>query len=360
MRKSLNENQVPTAKVPFSKVMLLASLLLVEGCYYVQAARGQFDLLHRRRPVGEVIADESSPEQLRKRLVMLTDARQFAVSDLLLPDNESYRSYADLEREYVVWNVIAAPEFSLEPKQWCYPIAGCVAYRGYFAEDDARKLADKLAAKGFDVLVGGVPAYSTLGRFADPLLNTMMHWSDADLVATLFHELAHQKLYIKGDTGFNESFATSVANVGLRRWLAARGETDAMQERQTRQAEYKHALALALAARDQLENLYASRLDAAAMRERKRQIFADLKANLCTASIDSNSSSRLFGGTMNNARLASIGLYEGQVAAFNTMLQDCDEDLACFYAISEKLAEMSQKKRKIALEQLSARNASGS
>jgi predicted aminopeptidase len=342
-----------------SPVLLLATLLLAEGCYYVQAARGQYDLLHRRRPVGEVIADESSPEQLRKKLEMLTEARQFAVDGLLLPDNDSYRTYVELERDYVVWNVMAAPEFSLEPRQWCYPIAGCVAYRGYFDEGDARELAGKLASQDFDVLVGGVPAYSTLGRFDDPLLSTMMHWSDADLVATLFHELAHQKLYVKGDTGFNESFATTVADIGLRRWLLSRGEPGAIQERQIRQAKYAAALDLAKSARDQLEILYSSGLDPAAMRERKRQIFAELESNLRAASADSHSTSRLLDGTLNNARLVSIGLYEGRVSAFKALLKDCGDDLACFYSRAEELAKMSREDRDGALEMLGARHDSG-
>jgi predicted aminopeptidase len=250
--------------------------MTLEGCYYVQAARGQFDLMRRRRPVEEVIADATSPEQLRQRLGMVRDARQFAVDELLLPDNGSYRNYADLERDYVVWNVIAAPEFSLDPKLWCYPVAGCVAYRGYFSEASAKKLADDLASQGFDVLVGGVAAYSTLGRFADPVLNTMMRWDDTELVETLFHELAHQKLYIKGDTGFNESFATTVAETGIRRWLSARGGSEILDARDRRRTDYDAVLQLAMAARGKLEALYASDLDVDAMRNAKRQILEGL------------------------------------------------------------------------------------
>jgi predicted aminopeptidase len=187
---------------------------------HMQAIRGQIEVMHARQPIPEVIADEESPDELRKRLATVQEARDFAVEELLLADNKSYRSYADLGRDYVVWNVFAAPEFSLEPKTWCYPVAGCVAYRGYFAEEAARKKAQTLSDDGFDVAVGGVSAYSTLGRFSDPVLNTMMRWPDTQLIATIFHELAHQKLYVKGDTEFNESFATAVADIGIKRWLA--------------------------------------------------------------------------------------------------------------------------------------------
>ena len=180
------------------------------GCYYMQAISGHSDLMSRRQPVDEVIADEAVPEEIRVKLALVQEARDFAVTELLLPDNDSYRSYADLERDYVVWNVFAAPEFSLEPVTWCFPVAGCVAYRGYFDEEDARAKAEQMREDGFDVATGGIPAYSTLGRFDDPVLNTMMRWRDTDLVATIFHELAHQVLYVKDDTAFNESFATAV------------------------------------------------------------------------------------------------------------------------------------------------------
>jgi predicted aminopeptidase len=143
----------------------------------------------------------------------------------MLPDNRSYRSYADLGRPYVVWNVVAAPEFSIEPLRWCFPFTGCLSYRGYFKESNARAFAAALAARGNDTLVAGVSAYSTLGHFADPVLNTMMRYGDLDLVATLFHELAHQLIYVKGDSEFNESFAVTIEQEGLRRWLAARGRS---------------------------------------------------------------------------------------------------------------------------------------
>ncbi len=290
---------------------------------------------------------------------MVRDARQFAVDELLLPDNGSYRNYADLERDYVVWNVIAAPEFSLDPKLWCYPVAGCVAYRGYFSEASARKLADELASQGFDVLVGGVAAYSTLGRFDDPVLNTMMRWDDTDLVATLFHELAHQKLYIKGDTGFNESFATTVAETGLRRWLAARGESEVLDARD-RRAAYEDVLQLAVAAREKLKALYASELDVKAMRDAKLQIFEALARDAGKYDGNPNGARNALEGVLNNARLAALGLYEGRVSAFKVILNDCAGDLGCFYARAESLADMKSDDRNGELDRLVARSEPGS
>ena len=172
---------------------------------------------------------DTSPE-LAARLRLVQEARQFSVDELGLPDNKSYRTYADIERDFVIWNVIAAPEFSTQPKTWCFPVAGCVGYRGYFSQDGARRESEKLKAKGFDVVVGGVAAYSTLGKFNDPVINSMMNWDDVELVGVLFHELAHQVLYVKGDTGFNESFATAVEEFGVHcgglnraaRWMTSR------------------------------------------------------------------------------------------------------------------------------------------
>ena len=197
-------------------------LLMLSGCYYTQAARGQMEISRKREPIEDIVASDESPPDLVAQLTVVSEARQFSIDILGLPDNDSYRSYADLERDYVVWNIVAVPEFSLQAKTWCYPIVGCVSYRGYFSQDKAQKKADDLRDDGYDVALGGVAAYSTLGRFSDPILNTMMHWGEADLVAVMFHELAHQVLYIKDDTEFNESFATAVEEIGMQRWLATR------------------------------------------------------------------------------------------------------------------------------------------
>ena len=211
------------SKLVLRTTALLGICFLLPACYYVQATRGQIEVLSKRQPIDEVLASPETAEELGRRLRLVQEARQFSIDELYLPDNKSYRSYSDLERDFVVWNVFAAPEFSLEAREWCYPIVGCVSYRGYFSEEAANGEAAKLRRKGFDSAVGGVPAYSTLGNFNDPVLNTMMRWDDVKLVSTLFHELAHQVLYIKDDTAFNESFATAVEEIGIERWLAKNG-----------------------------------------------------------------------------------------------------------------------------------------
>jgi len=343
------------------RLMAVAALALVlvvlEGCYYMQAIRGHADLMNRRRPVAVVLDDEMAADTLKARLKLVQDARDFATDELLLPDNESYRSYADLEREYVVWNVFAAPEFSLEPKTWCYPVAGCVAYRGYFDENDARKLAVKLREDGFDVYVGGVAAYSTLGRFPDPLLNTMMRWSDVDLVATMFHELAHQKLYIRGDSGFNESFATTVADIGVERWLTLTGELDRLRLYQSRNALRQSMFALVRQTRSALADLYGSDQSEDDMRRKKKDLLGRLSAE-AQRRVDQEGGGAVnwLAAPLNNARLVSSNLYEGRVGAFRALLDDCSQNLACFYERAAAISELRATERRHALDSLDARS----
>lgn len=310
-------------------LILGCAMLSISGCYYMQAARGQLDVMSKREPIDKLIEAPDTPEELAARLRLVSEARQFAIDELLLPDNDSYRSYADLGRDYVVWNVFAAPEFSLDPKTWCFPIAGCVAYRGYFSEDAARRKADQLAEDGLDVAVGGVPAYSTLGRFDDPVLNTMMHWEDADLVATIFHELAHQVLYVKNDSAFNESFATTVEEIGIERWLTSRdqgGDFNDYNERRERREKTMDAIA---AARSDLEKLYASSMAAHEMRRAKETRLAQL-ANELPAELEID---------LNNARLASMSLYQSRVPEFRALYEKCKRELRCFYDQAELLSQ---------------------
>src|ERR1700716_2683974 len=260
--------------------VLLAAILLatLSGCgtlYLAQAASGQLHVLNARRPIDKVVTDPSTPPPLRSRLMDVRAARDFAVTELHLPDNRSYRTYADIKRSYVVWNVVATPEFSVEPKHWCFPIAGCVAYRGYFKERNARAFAAKLASRGFDVTVGGVPAYSTLGKFADPVLSSMMRYGDSELAAIIFHELAHQLLYVKNDTEFNEAFATTVEDAGLERWLKAQGHPDLMKEFLEDSANENAFIDLFAQTRARLKKLYASGLSHDEMKEKKAAVFAD-------------------------------------------------------------------------------------
>jgi predicted aminopeptidase len=277
---------------------------------------------------------------------MIQVARLFAIDELLLPDNKSYQTFTDLERDFVVWNIVAAPEFSLQPKTWCYPIVGCVAYRGYFAEEKARAFGDKLRDDGYDVFVGGVAAYSTLGRFADPVLNTMMRWSDVDLVATLFHELAHQRLFIKGDTGFNESFATAVAEIGVERWLAARGKQQEVAQYLGRGELREKLMALVEDAKTELESLYGEDLNDAHKRNRKQEIL-DRLSSAAGIIVDAQPfpATNWLQAPLNNARLASLVLYRGQLDAFRNLLKRCDNEMPCFYSTLDDLVDLPQEER---------------
>ena len=323
-----------------NSIVVVACCVCVSGCYYMQAARGQLEVISKREPIDEVIADDETPAELARRLELVQEARQFSVDELKLPDNDSYRSYADLERDYIVWNVIAAPEFSLEPKEWCFPVVGCISYRGYFAEDAARREADELAEEGYDVVVGGVAAYSTLGRFTDPVLNTMMRWQDVDLVAVLFHELAHQQLYVKDDTEFNESFATAVEEFGIRRWLAERGsESDLEYYREGRRVR-ERLIELVEIARNDLQEIYATDIEVASMRLQKQERLAALTSELhAELERSGRKTPDWLRDGVNNARLASMSLYTRRVPEFRVLYDDCDSDIECFYAAARELVE---------------------
>jgi len=326
--------------------LLCGVLLSLSACYYMQAARGQYDVMRRREPIDEVITAEETPAALAARLRLVEAARQFSIDELGLPDNGSYRSFADLERDYALWNVIAAPELSLQPKQWCYPIVGCVSYRGYFSEAKARRLGKQLGEDGYDVVVGGVAAYSTLGRFDDPILNTMMHWEDVDLVAVMFHELAHQVIYIKDDSGFNESFATAVEEFGVERWLLQRDRSAEIDAYHARRELQRRLMQLIAQARDDLETIYASGVALEVMRTSKQQRLQQLSDSAFQAyENDARTAPDWWRDDLNNARLASMTLYHGLLPAFRALLAQCDGDLQCFYAEAAAIAELDKNER---------------
>ena len=346
----MNSNAAPRT------ILTLGLCCLLSSCYYVQATRGQIEVLSKREPIDEILESPETEAELRRRLGLVQDARQFSVDELGLPDNRSYRSYSDVERDYVVWNVFAAPEFSLEAREWCYPIVGCVSYRGYFSEEAAHREAGKLREKGFDVAVGGVPAYSTLGNFNDPVLNTMMRWDDVTLVSTLFHELAHQVLYIKDDTAFNESFATAVEEIGIERWLAAKGRPGDMDAYRAGKALRRRLVDLVNAARDDLADYYGREIDPDTMRQLKsarlEQLAFDVSAELRAAGRSEN---HWLTGKLNNARLLPMSLYDGQVPAFLALYADCGSKLECLYEEAAEIAALEQEDRDARLDALAAR-----
>ena len=318
---------------------MVLCLALLPGCYYTQAAKGQWELSRKRQPIEDVLASEDTSPGLAERLRLVQEARQFAIDELGLPDNDTYRSYADIEREYVVWNVFAAPEFSLQAKTWCFPIVGCVAYRGYFAREDAERKARQLAEQGYDVAVGGVAAYSTLGKLRDPVLSSMMNWDDMELVGVLFHELAHQVLYIRDDTAFNESFATAVEEFGVLRWLESHGLEHKADAYFARRELRQDIMGLVANARDDLAAIYAA--DAATDQkratksERLEALRQDVAERLKEAGRDPGS---WLSRDLNNARLVSMSLYEGRLPEFRALLESCGGDLECFYDESRRLA----------------------
>ena len=318
---------------------MLLCLAALPGCYYAQAAKGQWELTRKRQPIAEVLASKDTPPELAARLRLVQEARQFAIDELGLPDNDTYRTYADIEREYVVWNVFAAPEFSMQPKTWCFPIAGCVSYRGYFSRAAAEREASGLAEQGFDVVVGGVAAYSTLGKLRDPVLSSMMKWDDVELVGVLFHELAHQVLYVKDDTAFNESFATAVEEFGVLRWLRSRDLQQEADVYLARRELRQDLMSLVATARQDLEAMYAADSPIedkrAAKAGRLETLRSDVAELLERAGRDP---SHWLSGELNNARLVSMTLYEGMLPEFRELLDACDEELACFYEEARRLA----------------------
>jgi predicted aminopeptidase len=318
---------------------LTSAYALLAGCgtpYLMQAAEGEWHVLHEREPIDSVLADPHTPPAVHEHLEQVRAAREFASRELGLPDNDSHRSYADIGRPYVVWNVVAAPEFSVVPKRWCFPVAGCVAYRGYFHEQSARDFALGLESQGFDVAVDPVPAYSTLGKFADPVLSSMLRYGDDDLAATIFHELAHQLLYVRDDSEFNEAFATTVEYVGLERWLAHQGATARMQAFRAEQERERALVDMLAATRTHLEQLYATGLPHPEMVVRKAEVFTRLTADIRALERREGVSYPLYdewiAAGLNNARLASVATYFQCVPGFMRLLHQQDDDLPRFYA----------------------------
>lgn len=333
-------------------LIVLVASLSAGGCYLVQAASGQWEITSKRQPIARLLSDASTPQKLRSRLEYVSEARTFASRELGLPDNDSYRSYADLGRPFVVWNVFATDEFSVEPQRWCFPIAGCVVYRGYFDEQNAHDYARRLRLRGKDTAVGGVAAYSTLGHFNDPVLNTMLGWSDVQLASTLFHELAHQVVYVPGDSEFNEAFATVVEEAGLQRWLAARGRLKELDEWNDRRLRHAQFVGMLLQTRERLEALYESDLPDDEKRDRKQYEFGLLKLEYAEVKKSWNGYrgyDAWFNRTLNNAHLVSAATYYGCVPGLRRVLQSLDGNLPRFYEHARALAKETKEIRAAAV-----------
>lgn len=333
--------------------------MMLNGCdtvgYYTQALRGQAEIWRAARPIDAVLADPRAPQTLRDRLALANEMREFATRELGLPDNGSYRQFADLKRPYVVWNVFAAEPYAVKPIQWCFPVAGCVAYKGYFARADADRFAAQLRGAGKDVFVSGVPAYSTLGYFDDPVLNTFIHYPPAELSRLIFHELAHQVVYVRDDSVFNESFAVTVEREGVRRWITHHGLGKELEKFDAAQARRQQFFQLVGRYRLKLEALYATHASETEKADAKRALFAALAqeyAELKAAWGGFKGYDAWLGPDANNATLASISVYTQQVPAFQALLDDARGDLPRFYAAVRALSALAKPERDARLDEL--------
>jgi len=359
-------DRLPGVGVKTAGFFALLAMVVLSGCadtrYYLQSVRGHLQLMRAAQPVAQWLADEQTPASLKERLALAQRIRSFAVTELALPDNASYHRYADLKRAAVVWNVVAAPPDSLTLKTWCFPVAGCVGYRGYFDEAQARAVARELAQTGLETSVYGVPAYSTLGWLnwvgGDPLLNTFIKYPEGELARMIFHELAHQVLYVKDDTLFNESFASAVERLGSQRWLATQASESARREYATFDARRQEFRALSFATRQRLAEIYKPNrplaltvVAQAAMKkevmEAFRQDYAQLKSSWGGyAGYDA------WVARANNATFGTQAAYDELVPGFEALFAREGHDWPRFYDAVQRLAQQPAAQRRLTLKQL--------
>ncbi len=343
-----------------SLVLAGAAVCLLSSCssigYVLQAAGGHLDLLQRARPVVDVVADPATPLAMKDSLALSQRLRDFAVTELKLPDNNSYRRYADLQREAVVWNVIAAPALSLTLKTWCFPVMGCVGYRGYFQRSEADALVAQLQAEGWEASVYGVPAYSTLGWSnrvgGDPLLNTFIRWPEGTLAQLMFHELSHQVAYAADDTTFNESFAVAVERIGSRRWLAQQASAEPRVAHALAEARREDFRALTLRYRALLQAAYAGTGDSALQRQRKAAVMTALRreyAALKAGAWQGYAGYDDWFAKANNASFGVLAVYNELVPEFESLFQRQGGDFARFYAEVQALAALPKAQRRARL-----------
>jgi predicted aminopeptidase len=348
-------------------ICLILVITGVSGChtlsFYGQAVKGQYQLIANRQSIEKLVADPGTPSRLKSQLELIQKLRGFAEKELKLPVDGHYLKYVDVHRPFVVWNVEASPEFSMQQKTWWYPLVGSLEYRGYFSERRATNYAAALRLKGFDVFVGGVEAYSTLGWFKDPVLNTFIFNPEADLAETLFHELGHQRVFARSDTDFNEAFATTVGEEGARRWLRANGNTAVYTKYLNQLQRTRQFVHLTLNTRRQLETLYGDEqtedgklkatrkkleLNPEQLRQKKKQILEELQQNYVLLRKEwsgDNSYDAWFDRPINNAQLNSVAAYYDLVPGFEYLLDLNGGDLEKFYSAAERLSAMPKKER---------------
>ncbi len=332
-------------------LVCVLSLGMLSGCssldYYLQAIDGHLDVTSREKPIETLLQDDNQDEKLKAQLEVAVQAREFASSQLKLPDNDSYKSYADLERPYVVWSVVATPEFSIQPKQWCFLIVGCLSYRGYFDEQEAKQKANELKTQGFDVSVNGTTAYSTLGYFDDPLLNTMLRRGEASMIGLMFHELAHQLVHVDGDTAFNEAFATIMEQEGLRRWFLAKNETSEFAAYMQREQHRREVFKLLAEVRAELDTMYRQRMSDDEKRKQKHTLFAELRRRyfIWQETSGYHGFDSWMKKDLNNSHLALVATYHDLVPNFQGLLLSVNGDLERFYQRVQEIGEQEPGKR---------------
>ena len=339
-----------------SFIVAISIAFWLYGCtnlpYYAQAVDGQMEILRKVQPINTIVADPNTDKTLKKALSKVILLRKFASNTLKLPENESYMDYADLKRPYVVWNVYATPEFSTKLKEWCFVGAGCVKYRGFFSKDEADYFAEELRNKGYDVHVGGIRAYSTLGWFDDPVLNTFIGFSEIQLARLIFHELAHQVVYVQDDTEFNESFATLVEQEGTRRWLASNSTLEQQDKFDAGQRRELIFTKLVLKYRERLKRLFSSNTNDSEKRNSKLNIFSDLQeefSQLKATDKELSKYDKWFELQMNNALLATVSTYTKLVPEFRSLLIRQGGDMELFYSAVQDISKLTKNDRLTAL-----------
>ncbi len=342
---------------PLKWLLVICQVVWFTGCvnltYYAQAVGGHMDLLHRSKPISTIIADPDVDHQLRNSLARVVILRDFASRELKLPDNKSYTSYADLQRPYAVWNVFASPELSVELKKWCFIKAGCVGYRGFFSQAKAESYAEKLKDEGYDTYVGGIRAYSTLGWFNDPILNTFIGSPETDLARLIFHELAHQVVYVPGDTVFNESFATAVEHEGVTRWFKSNGSVSEQIEFNARHEMETVFTELVLDYRKRLQVVFSLDISDVEKRIAKAQIFDDLREvylQIKAIQPEFNRYETWFKQQPNNARLATVAIYTQLLPAFQVLLEQQNGDMNQFFNVVKDISKLSKEERSFVLQ----------
>ena len=333
-------------------IFIVTISLMLQACssvaYYWEKVQGHTEILEKQRPVQEVIDSPDTKAQIRERLKNVQQARNFASDKLLLPENDSYRYYADIGRDYVVWTVVATPPYSMKPKQWCFLIVGCLSYRGYFSKQSAEEFAAELKKKNMDVYVAGTKAYSTLGWFDDPLLNTMLYKSEAYRVGIIFHELAHQKMYVEDDTAFNEAFASAVEKQGVKEWFVQQKNANKFEKyilSKKRDDQFKKLL---LDTRKNLEKLYTKKISIDLMQVEKKSLFKQLRENYNKFKIRWHGYTgfdKWMSNNLNNSHLALVATYNNLIPAFDGLFKASGDNFKVFYEKVNELKDMEYTKR---------------